>query len=159
MDLMSMAQLLGNLGEFVGAIAVVATLIYLALQIRHNTAAQRTSSVWAMTQVFNQTHTSIVEHADVAEIMTRAREGPLASGADSTRAFSVVMPMVNGYFAAWRAHKNGHLPSDAYEALRRDSKVLLWPGLMPLLEEALAGREQAFIDDFFPGGDPRKPDD
>ena len=39
MDLMSASQLLGNFGEFVGAIAVVATLVYLALQIRQNTRA------------------------------------------------------------------------------------------------------------------------
>ncbi len=34
-----MVQLLGNFGEFVGAIAVVATLAYLAVQIRQNTKA------------------------------------------------------------------------------------------------------------------------
>ncbi len=40
-------QDLGNLGEFVGAIAVVATLVYLALNIRQNTAhlSQNTRSV------------------------------------------------------------------------------------------------------------------
>lgn len=38
MSLIEMAQLLGNLGEFVGAIAVVVTLAYLAVQIRQNTA-------------------------------------------------------------------------------------------------------------------------
>jgi hypothetical protein len=32
---------LGNLGEFVGSIAVLATLIYLAIQIRQNTVATR----------------------------------------------------------------------------------------------------------------------
>jgi hypothetical protein len=31
--------LLGNLGEFVGAIAVVVTLVYLAVQVRHSRAA------------------------------------------------------------------------------------------------------------------------
>ena len=36
MDHMTLAQLLGNYGEFVGAIAVVATLLYLAVQIRHS---------------------------------------------------------------------------------------------------------------------------
>ena len=47
MDLMSTAQLLGNFGEFVGAIAVVATLIYLSVQIRQNTKqVASTSSVW-----------------------------------------------------------------------------------------------------------------
>jgi hypothetical protein len=32
---------LGALGEFVGSIAVIATLIYLALQIRQNTSQQK----------------------------------------------------------------------------------------------------------------------
>ena len=54
--------------------------------------------------------------------------------------------------------KERDLPSDAYEALRRDSKVLLLPGLVPLLEEALTERDQDFIDEFFPGGDPSEPD-
>jgi hypothetical protein len=36
MDLMSTAQLLGNFGEFVGAIAVVATLFYLTAQVKQN---------------------------------------------------------------------------------------------------------------------------
>ena len=39
MDVMSTAQLLGNLGEFVGAIAVVVTLIYVAAQVKHGKAA------------------------------------------------------------------------------------------------------------------------
>ena len=37
MDLMSTAQLLGNLGEFLGAIVVLISLIYLAVQVRRNT--------------------------------------------------------------------------------------------------------------------------
>jgi len=35
---------LGNLSEFIGAIAVVISLIYLAIQIRQNTAQMRESS-------------------------------------------------------------------------------------------------------------------
>jgi len=38
-DHQSLAQLLGNYGEFVGAIAVVVTLAYLALQVRHSKEA------------------------------------------------------------------------------------------------------------------------
>ena len=45
MTLMDTAQLLGNFGEFFGAIAVVATLIYLALQIRANTLATKRRSL------------------------------------------------------------------------------------------------------------------
>jgi hypothetical protein len=36
MDLMSTVQLLGNLEEFLGAIVVVITLLYLAVQVRQD---------------------------------------------------------------------------------------------------------------------------
>ncbi len=44
MSLMDTAQLLGNLGEFIGAIVIVATLIYLAMQVRQNTNALNAQS-------------------------------------------------------------------------------------------------------------------
>ena len=49
MDLMSTAQLLGDFGEFVGAIAVVVTLVYLAIQIGQNTKATRAQNVQDLT--------------------------------------------------------------------------------------------------------------
>jgi hypothetical protein len=45
MTLMEISQVLGNVGEFVGAIAVVATLLYLAIQVR---AAGRSSTFAAV---------------------------------------------------------------------------------------------------------------
>lgn len=53
MDLMSTAQLLGNFGEFVGAIAVVATLVYLVLQIRQNTLSIRSQSRYYVLEALN----------------------------------------------------------------------------------------------------------
>ena len=50
MDHHAFAQLLGNYGEFVGAIAVVVTLAYLAVQIRQNTASMNESRRMAITQ-------------------------------------------------------------------------------------------------------------
>ena len=44
MSFMDIAQILGNLGEFIGAIVIVATLLYLAMQVRQNTIATRTQS-------------------------------------------------------------------------------------------------------------------
>ena len=45
MDHQALAQLLGNYGEFVGAVAVVVTLAYLAAQIRFNTRATQAASL------------------------------------------------------------------------------------------------------------------
>ena len=39
MTLMDTAQLLGSLGDFVGAILMAVTLIYLSVQVRQNTSA------------------------------------------------------------------------------------------------------------------------
>jgi hypothetical protein len=39
MDHLTFAQLLGNYGEFIGAIGVVVTLMYRAFQIRQNTTS------------------------------------------------------------------------------------------------------------------------
>jgi hypothetical protein len=44
MDHQAFAQLLGNYGEFVGAIAVVVTLVYLSVQVKHSKDATEFNS-------------------------------------------------------------------------------------------------------------------
>ena len=55
MDHQTFAQLLGNYGEFVGAIAVVATLAYLALQIRQSNKLENAESIRTTTQNYVNT--------------------------------------------------------------------------------------------------------
>ena len=51
MDHQAFAQMLGNYGEFFGAIAVVVTLVYLAGQLKQNTNALRAASYSNWNQV------------------------------------------------------------------------------------------------------------
>ncbi len=44
MSTLEFSQLLGNYGEFVGAIAIVVTLIYLAIQLKQNTNSVKASA-------------------------------------------------------------------------------------------------------------------
>ena len=44
MSTLELSELLGNYGEFVGAIAIVITLIYLAIQLKQNTASVRANA-------------------------------------------------------------------------------------------------------------------
>ena len=73
-------QDLGSLGEFVGAIGVVVSLIYLAQQMRQNTTSVRAASFNSMTE----NSIRILEHsfrdADFADFLDRAEQDP-ASGA------------------------------------------------------------------------------
>ena len=66
---------LGALGEFVGAIAVVATLIYLAVQVRHSKEATEASNRLAVAAVYRETSNGLlqfngrlIESADVARL-------------------------------------------------------------------------------------------
>ena len=68
MDHQAFAQLLGNYGEFVGAFAVVATLIYLAIQIRRNTQATRATTTQALTDSINSSNLAIAENPRLAKL-------------------------------------------------------------------------------------------
>jgi hypothetical protein len=73
MDHQAFAQMLGNYGEFVGAIAVVSTLFYLAVQVRHskdaveaNTRLLETNRSLALGQAY-QTRSGHVQSIAVAQ--------------------------------------------------------------------------------------------
>lgn len=61
-------QDLGSIGELIAAIATVATLVYLALQIRRNTSSTRAASFQAATDARNQVNLSITQNAELARI-------------------------------------------------------------------------------------------
>lgn len=72
----STIQALGSLGEFVGALAVVISLIYLAQQMRQNTTSVRAASFNSMVQ----NSIRILEHAfrdsEFADFLHRAQKDP-----------------------------------------------------------------------------------
>lgn len=70
-----MLEALGNLGDFIGGIAVVATLIYLAIQLRQNTAQLQRSAQLAgidsrdtTFEAFSRFRTQIVSSPEVAAL-------------------------------------------------------------------------------------------
>jgi hypothetical protein len=61
-------EAMGNLGDFVGGVAVIITLLYLALQIRRNTASVRAASRQDVEESFRQWNRQIYETDGLAEI-------------------------------------------------------------------------------------------
>ena len=90
MTLMETAQLLGNFGEFVGAFAVVGTLVYLAVQVGHsrksldeNTLAleenrklTRAEMLFQLSQRFDEIRYRSTENREIASIFVRGNENP-----------------------------------------------------------------------------------
>lgn len=78
-----MLEALGNLGDFVGGIAVVATLIYLAVQVRQNTIQLRKSIESARIEArdatlesFSRFRSQIIGNPDVAALYYRGGQDP-----------------------------------------------------------------------------------
>ena len=66
-------QDLGNLGEFVGALGVVISLIYLARQMRQNTTSARAASFNSMTENSIRLLEGIFPDTEFAEFLHRAQ--------------------------------------------------------------------------------------
>lgn len=64
-------EAIGAVGEVLGAIGVIATLGYLAVQIRQNTASNRQFAARASVDTLNRLSLMTVEHPDVADLLIR----------------------------------------------------------------------------------------
>jgi len=78
-----MLEALGNLGDFVGGIAVVATLVYLAIQVRQNTAQLHRSAELAHVdsrdttfEAFSRFRAQVVSNPDVADLYYKGSTDP-----------------------------------------------------------------------------------
>lgn len=69
-------QDLGSIGEFLAAIATIATLVYLAVQVRQNTRALRSSTFQNISAQMAQNVEPIVSHADVADLLAKGMDDP-----------------------------------------------------------------------------------
>ena len=59
---------LGALGEFVDSIAVVVTLVYLAIQIRHNTTSVRAATYQALVESYSEFSLLVGRDSETARI-------------------------------------------------------------------------------------------
>lgn len=78
MSLTETAGLLGNVGEFFGAIAVFITLAYLAIQIRHSAKAERSTAYDASIKNFMSVRQLTIETSEMATIFYEGNNDPLS---------------------------------------------------------------------------------
>lgn len=137
-------QDVGSIGELVAAIATVATLVYLAIQVRHNSQAMARSnelaqagSIQSITVMFNELNWRLAGDGELAGIYTRALEGEELSPVEATR----FVAFVNTYVATienlvgQQSLALGYSELDSLAALD-----LLAPALRDLLETEAGAR-------------------
>jgi len=115
---MSLTEL-GALGEFVGAIAVVVTLVYLAIQIRQNTYAMAESRRLALAQTYQMRADALQEmlvHAAESEhigpIITKLVE---AGYPEDVRSLDALTSVERGRFRQWQIAQQTHWDNMFYQ--------------------------------------------
>lgn len=68
MDHQTFAQILGNYGEFFGALLLVGSLVYVGIQVRHNTAVSRAQIYQARADAAQEMFFFLASSSDIAEI-------------------------------------------------------------------------------------------
>ena len=71
MDIME----LGAIGELVGGVAVIASLVYVGLQVRQNTRATLAASHHAMADSFNEINLAFARDAELARVFRKGNGG------------------------------------------------------------------------------------
>ena len=110
MTLMETAQLLGNLGEFVAAIAVLVTLAYLAIQVRQNARASRLAAGQSVLTALNS---SLIAAASTPEFSSTVLDGQIdfksLSEGEQKQFVVFMMPWFRGLEQAHLAYRLGQI--------------------------------------------------
>jgi hypothetical protein len=86
-----MLDALGNIGDFIGGIGVIITLLYLAVQIRQNTTSSRTESYQAVVAAISDWTRAVGTNAESSRIADKGSRD-LASLSPSERVqFNLIM--------------------------------------------------------------------
>ena len=117
MDLISTAELLGNFGEFIGAIAVVVSLIYLALQLRLNTKALKANAAWDSEVIYGNANLDMARDSEFALLISRASSASARvsdfSETETAQLYFSVRSALQFAQAQWWLWRNGDLPVSA----------------------------------------------
>ena len=129
---------LGNIGEFVAAIGVIVSLLYVAVQLRQNTRqiaegnrAMRLTEMQATAQAFSHFREMVVPNPEVSELLQRGGEQPETLGPADLMRFSLMMQEL--FFscqALYQRCEEGLMPRRSWEGTARMLAGLLGnPGI------------------------------
>jgi hypothetical protein len=108
---------LGSLGEFISGLGVLITLVYLALQIRHNTRAVRSSMHQDMVESTLRIAESLSDNESVSRIVLKADEDYDNLTREEFLRFEAYAERVLGNFeSVFYSYRNSMIEEDLWES-------------------------------------------
>ncbi len=122
---------LGNLGEFIGAIAVVVSLVYLAIQVRRNTRAVRAATHHSLTTSVHGLHGMVAENEGLAHIyFTGLRDRKALQPEERLRFDTLLRSVFLWYEDFFYQSQQGMVDEQTWRARERELlQVLSRPGI------------------------------
>ena len=122
---------LGNIGEFVGAIAVVISLAYLAVQIRQNTKTLRASTYQAVLDSARADNELVLVHPHLERIYRMGRRVPTALTDEERPLFRhLIAQLLLNHEAMFLQHQHGVIDEDLWRRRQVALRALvLQPGV------------------------------
>lgn len=111
---MSISEL-GSIGEFLGSIVVMITLVYLAVQVRQNTAQQKREETVLIQHGQNEIVSQMQDPSLVRAYALTAEGYDLATVEDRSRATMWVIQYLNNFQIVYDLHQSGTLGEERYK--------------------------------------------
>jgi hypothetical protein len=113
-------EALGNLGEFVGSIAVLVSLIYLGIQLRKSAETERTSTYQSIVSDFGRMNQSLASDPELLILYVKAMEDFESLTPSEKARISQVFYMTFRYFEnMYYQHRKGYLEAEVWGGWKR----------------------------------------
>jgi hypothetical protein len=111
---------LGNLGDFLSSIAVLVSLIYLAVQIKHGTDAARTSTYQAIVAEFGALNRAMAATPDLSMLFVSGMEDFASLKADEkARISQLFFVCFHNFENMYYQYRKGYLEDDVWLGWKR----------------------------------------
>ena len=111
---------LASIGEIIGGFAVVISLVYLAIQIRLNTEAERTSTYQSIVSDFGSMNNTMASNPELSHLFVQAMEDYLQLSADQKARISQIFFQCFRYFEnMFYQHHKGYLDDEVWIGWKR----------------------------------------
>ena len=125
MDLISTAQLLGNIGEFLAALAVLVTLVYLAIQTRLNTRALRGAAAQASVPLAISHFHDMYSNPELEELYFRRINGEELEATEVRRVNQFFNALLHSYESFFLQQKHNSIDPELWEGKSNSLETLL----------------------------------
>ena len=113
---------LGNLGDLIGAFAVVITLIYLAIQMRQNTAAVRAT---ALLEIQRDVRSILTTDQETAELLVRSIDDEELSVGEQSRVVLRYMLIFRTFESIWFQAEKEALEKQLLEGYMHHLRIIM----------------------------------